>query len=306
MQDLLDWISQYNVSHPPDQQLHFAGYSFHVLNDGATCESIPIAGCPAYPFFSPTLVADRVNRLRNLLAQYPALLPAQIEVNEFDSANRPSQPALQVSNQLIPGWQAGYIASFERSNVDFAGLGCWYQYYSTLLGLGWNTYDQCLKGLDGLLADGNNPVNPNSADYNLQPQAIFWVYSFYSEMTGVRIATSSATTDLSAFATRDDSTSTLKALVGRHKRCSVDTARDPTCPAGGDPADVTVQVSWPYPGTTIHYTVQQIPDVGNGLGGPCTTLPSPNTGTAAISGGIAKIPLPAVQDGDAYTLVLRP
>jgi len=252
------------------------------------------------------LVADRVDRLRNLLAEYPDLLPANIEVDEFDSANRSqgnSKPPV-ISNQLIPGWQVGYIASFEESKVDFAAMGCWHQYFTT--DFGWNSYDQCLKGLDGLLIDDNGAPDPNAMDRSVQAQAIYWVYRFYGSMTGTRVRISSPATDLTAFATRDDGRDTMNVLVGRHRRCSVETRRDPSCPAGGPATDVSVQVSWPYTGSSVHYDLQRIPDIGNGLGGPSGLLPSPSGGRVPVQAGVVTVPIPGVNDGDAYTLVLTP
>jgi hypothetical protein len=305
--DMFDWTTHFNATHSVAQQVHFAAYSFHILNDGPTCEFTNVPGCPVYPFNSPNLVSDRINRLRNLLAQYPDLQPAEIEVNEFGNPNRPRGTGSPwVSNQLIPGWQAGYISSFEQSDVSSAGLGCWNQYFPAVLGVIWSSYDQCLKGFDGLLDDDNNVLNPGMMNGNVAPQAIYWVYQFYGSMTGTRVATSSPVTDLSGFATRDDSAGTMKVLVGRHKACSIDTARDPACPAGGPPVDVSVRVTWPYAGTSVHYALQRIPDVGNGLGGLVPTLPDVAVGGLPVSGGAVVVPIPSFADGDAYTVVLSP
>jgi hypothetical protein len=310
MKGLFNWTTHYNATHPPDLQLHFSGYAFHVDNGGRTCDVYNVPGCPVYPLNSPNAVADRVNRMRNLLAQYPTLLPADIEVNEFatpNAFNGVSRP--YPGTQMMPGWEAGYISSFEQSNVDSASLACWAESFP--IGSVWSAYDQCAKGFGGLLGDDNRVGSANQMDSAVGPQAIYWVYRFYGSMNGVRVATSSQTTDLTSFATRDDSTGTLKVLIGRHKRCSVFTARDPGCPAGGGAANVLVRVAWPYLGTAVRYTLQQIPDTGEGLGGPCPTLPAPSTGIAGLTGGLlvggtATIRIPTFSDADAYTLTLSP
>src|SRR5581483_6562471 len=76
MRNLLDWIEADNRAAPPAGQLHFGGYSFHIINSGGTCYETATAaasGCPGYPLNSPTAVGDAVRRMRNLLDQYPDL-----------------------------------------------------------------------------------------------------------------------------------------------------------------------------------------------------------------------------------------
>jgi hypothetical protein len=69
---------------------------------------------------------------------------------------------------------------------------------------------------------------------------------------------------------------------------------------------VPIQVTWPYSGTTVNYTLQHIPNAGNGLGGMLGTLPVPTTGQANVRGGVATVTVPAFADGDAYALTMTP
>ncbi len=301
---LLDFASQHG--------LHFDAYSFHDINNGATCHERYLnlkAGCPAYPINSPTLLADHVNRLRSLLGQYPNLLPADIEVNEFGSpANYMANPQIGATN-LMPGWQVGFIAALEQANAR-GYLGCWSRQYKYLNVLS-REWSECDKGVDGLLMDNQDYFQPNQGQANdtITPEAIYWVYKFYNGMSGSRVVTGSPNTDLTAFATKDAGAGTVKALIGRHKRCSIHTApprSDPPCPAGGSSAVVPIQVTWPFSGTTVSYTLQRIPNAGNGFGGMLGTLPPPATGQVTVSEGVATVSVPAFANGDAYTLTMTP
>jgi hypothetical protein len=307
MKNLFDWIETYNHT-PGNVPLRFAGYSFHVINSGATCAEssyTPRPGCAAYPLNTPNAVGDAVTRVRNLLDQYPDLAPAQIEVSEFGTGQSFSNGNLQqpqAGSGMIPGWQAGFIAAFEHANVSSVTMGCWPVYYG-LFNL--TKYDTCGKGFDGLLGDDNQGPSPNTMDPAVGPQAIYWVYKFYGSMTGTRVVTTSDASDLSAFATRDDATSSMKVLLGRAQRCSIDGGRDPGCPANGNPATVSLQICWPYGGSTVKYSLQHIANQGLGLGGLYNPA-DPTSGRVAVSGGMVTIPISGVPDGDAYTLVLTP
>jgi hypothetical protein len=306
--DMFNWITAWNAN-PANTPLHFAGYAFHASGQGQTCDNYAVPGCPEYPLNTPDLVGDQVNRLRNLLAQYPSLEPAQIIVDEFGSGTTYNELGQAIpGDQLMPGWQVGFISAFEQSNVSFAGLACWPVYYGAL---NLNMYNECNKGFDGLFVDDNNPSAPNTLDDNVTPQAIYWVYAFYGSMTGLTrveaTAVNSTTAyDLSAFATRNDSNDTMRILVGRHNQCSSDTNRDPVCPAVGQPESVTLQITWPYAGSSFSYSLQHIPDIGNGLGGAEASLPTAVTGVAQLQNGVGSVTIPSFADGDAYTLVLTP
>ena len=292
--------------------LRFDAYSFHDINNGATCSERALnqqAGCPAYPINSPTLITDHVDRLRNLIDQYPNLLPADVEINEFGSPANYNAFPQSGATSLIPGWQAGFIDALEQANAR-GYLGCWTRQYK-YLNLFSRQWSECDKGVDSLMIDDQNFFQPNQAqaDEATTPEAIYSVYQFYNGMLGKRVATSSTNTDLTAFATSDARTNTVKALVGRHMRCSIYTGpprSDPRCPAGGASAVVPIQVSWPHSGTTVNFTLQRIPDAGNGFGAMLGTLPAPTVGHAAVSNGVATVTVPAFTDGEAYTLTMTP
>jgi hypothetical protein len=306
MRNLLDWIEAYNRAAPPAGQLHFGGYSFHIINSGGTCYETATAaasGCPGYPLNSPTAVGDAVRRMRNLLDQYPDLEPAEIQVNEYatgkhthantNNALKPWDPG---TNEL-PGWQAGYIASFEDSGVSSANLSCWTVHYGVL---NLNAYQQCSKDLDGLFSDGN--TSTTATDGALQPTPAYYVLQFYGRMTGSKLVSTSSSSDVSAYVTQDDSTKTMKMLVGRAGRCSVDTSRDPICPAGGPPVAVSIGAAWPYGGSQVKVQVQTIQNTN---GNP-VTLAAPQTLTVPVQNGLIGITIPGVQDAFAYTVTISP
>jgi hypothetical protein len=289
LKDFLDWNETYNhtAGHSP---IHFDAFSFHEVNDGATCAEPPYTpqpGCPAYPLNSPNAVADGVNRLRNLLDQYPDLKPAEIEVNEFDTRE-------------TPGWQAGYIASFEQANVDAASMTCRLVYYGNRDDPSYQSeyYDNCAKGFDGLLGDDNNGPTPNTLNSKVAPLPMYWLYLFYGSMSGSKLATYGNATDVTAFATRDDAINTVKVLLGRHQQCSPDTSRDKTCPVNGKPSQVSIHLNWPYAGNIVKYQLQPI----SASAGPSTAI----TGQASVTDGSTTITIPSVADDDAYNLTVTP
>lgn len=291
--------------------LKFDVYSFHLINDGGPCgqgyPTLDQPGCNAYPYNTSDTIRDEVTRVRNLLNEYPSLLPASVEVNEVGGpGNYNVNPAVP-GNELIPGWAAGTIAAIEYSGASGANLSCWPVTYKWM-GLLSESWDQCKRGMDGLLIDSDFQQNSQQTDDSVTPEAIYWVYQYYASMAGNVLPTSSSVTDISAFATRDDTTSIVKVLLGRHKRCSVNTSVDPACPAGGSSVAVPVDISWPYAGSTVTYTLQQIPDKGSGLGGPepSSSLPTASQGAANVVGGNVTISIPTFADGDAYELTIAP
>jgi hypothetical protein len=316
MKDLFDWILRYNAT-PGNEPVHFDGYSVHVINPHGVCfkpSSATTPSCAVYPVNSPQALTDAANRVRNLLNldAYRSLRPAEIHINEFGTAasarNGDPLGGREPGTDLVPGWQAGYIAAAEAAGVDGAGLSCWDQRYAG----GLLAYSQCQKGFDGLLIDdgqgtGGNRLGNNVLSAAVAPQAPYWVYRFYAGMVGNRLPSISSATDVTAYATQDPATATLRVLLGRHRRCSPDTSRDLACPADAPAAPVTLRVLWPYSGGTVAYSIQQIPNVGGGFGGslPEGQLPPPLSGRAAVVGGAVDLSLPML-NGAAYTVVLHP
>lgn len=264
MVDFLEFSAQNN--------LDWAGISWHELWSAPTDN-----GQPA-PFLddAPLLMGDHVTRMRRLLRQFPSLGSPMLMVDEYG----PPQ------NFNEPGWAAGEIASMEYAGAAEASRTCY----------------QCGYGLDNLFYNSTNWDASATQPYDLNydeyvPAPSYWVYQFYGNMGGTRVETSSDYTDLYAFATRDDSTSTIQVLAGRALRSSV------CCNGGVDqsPASVDVEVSWPYGGTAADATVDLIPNGQLALAAPIPVL----AGALPVSNGVVTIPLPNFADGDAYTITLR-
>ena len=189
----------------------------------------------------------------------------------------------------MPGWSAGFVNYLEYGDVDSAGRSCWQPY--------------CDEGLDGLLTTGADP----------DPQAPYWVYKFYSEMEGTRLTWSTAATDISAFATKHDGSSTVKVLLGRHHNCAripmqysggadQGTSCDDTSPVGADDVVVEVPVPSGWSLSTVDIVVQQIPNTV-----PLATLPSATTyNNVTVTSNKVTVTIEDFADREAYTITVSP
>jgi hypothetical protein len=258
---------------------------------------------------SPRVVLDHVAKVREMIAA-KGLGPMEIHLNEYGTP----------SAMNIPGWEAGWINAMEDADVDAALHSCWWLKEGTDYNHGcFGPDDSHTSGrLDGLVTN------------NVEPKATYWVHRFYADMTGDRLATSTSDPQLghgpsedgartaaditSAFATRDDATSTVRALVGRHYsclreanvECSSGNVRQwdgyrPVAPA----APGAVVLTWPYASGPARVSVHRLPttDIQGPLAAPVEVS---TTALDAVAGEALRVDLGSFADGEAYTVTVEP
>jgi hypothetical protein len=246
---------------------------------------------------SPTIFPYLVQDVDSLEDEYGITNHPKVFVNEYGP---------KFAN-LVPGWSAGWITALEQANVDQANRSCWTEPGIT------NPlaeYSECGQGgsysgtLDGLFTP------PEGGPSALQPNANYWVYRFYAGMSGSRLTTTTSSQSVTAFAARDDASSTISILLGRHlsctkavhpQDCTVANAPEVARILTPPPAQVVIRISYPYPATSVDATIADIPNVN----GPVAPPPGA-TQTVPVQNGQVSINLPAVADGDSYTITLVP
>jgi hypothetical protein len=258
---------------------------------------------------SPRVVLEQVDKVRAAIAARPSLGNLEIHINEYG----PQQSI------ALPGWEAGWIGAMEDANVDVAMRSCWWLHEGEGFNQGcFGPGDAHVKGrLDGLITNG------------VEPKGTYWVHRYYADMTGTRVATSTTSDPqigtgppedgawhpndvTSAFATRDDATSTVRALVGRHYSCRK--SRD--CNTGlviqwdgyrpnATPAPGAVLVKWPYTTGSARVTVARIPstNIEDALTAPVVVS---STMRPVATGQEIRVDLGTVADGEAYTVTVAP
>lgn len=249
---------------------------------------------------TPTVLPYEVAELKYLESEYGMTSSPKSFVNEYDP---------QFAN-LIPGWSAGWIAALENAGVDQANRACWVE-KAGITEAG-QSYSECGDGsVDGLFTstlDTSSTTN-GLTDAPLQPDANYWVYRFYAGMAGDLLSTTTSDNTVTAVATNDASTQTMDLLVGRHKSCTpsvnVDctTANAPETGAISAPPATTlsINVAYPYAATSVTASIADIPNER----GP-VSQPTAQQETLPVVNGTVTIDLPAVSDGDAYTISLTP
>jgi hypothetical protein len=237
---------------------------------------------------NPAVFGYQVDKVRYLESEYGLPTAPKIFVNEYDPAYA----------NLLPGWSAGWIAALEEAKVDQANRACWVESSAG------TSYSECTKGsLDGLFTPTFNGQQTE------QPQANYWVYRFYAGMQGDVLNTTTSDNTVTALATNDSTTQTIDLLVGRHKSCTA--AVNPDCTTANAPevgaiptpapATVNIAVAYPYAASTVTATVTDIANVRGAMSQPAST-----TTTLTVTNGVVTVPLAAVADGDAYTVVINP
>jgi hypothetical protein len=216
---------------------------------------------------APWNVVDHIDRVRQLIAQHPGVGTPAILINEYGTPQ----------TYLLPSWEVGMFALAERTGIAGANRSCW--------------TDCGLPGLDGLVAfNGTNWTGTLPA---------YWAAKAYGEMSGgTRVQTNStATWRLDGLAVRQDSSSTIRVLIGQHWGC-VQQANPACQTGGGHPAASTrVTVDWPYLTPAASVTINQIAAGPTPTAGPTTT-----TQRATITQGKLTVTIPGVADGDAYSI----
>ena len=195
---------------------------------------------------------------------------------------------------LTPGWMVGSLASLESAGVDAAELTCWKP-------------QDCDTMMDGLFTTAGTPQMP------------YWVLQDYANVTGQRLATTTSGTNLSTLATRNDASTQVKLMVGRHDACG--TPPRPSLHAGlpaytcpqyqpplHSPVSLSLSVIDPYPASRVRVTLSPLPNSAQSPDGsnPVPQAPPPTTTTLPVVGGSVSIPLATVGDGDAFSVVISP
>jgi hypothetical protein len=141
---------------------------------------------------------------------------------------------------------------------------------------------------------------------------IYWVDSTYAAMTmdassgtaNPVVASSSSHPSFGVYATRDPTTATVTALIGRHETCGGGMNLD--CGESAAPAvDVPIAVTFPFTAPSgVHVLVQRIP-----IGYMAAPLSAPATVVDQIvtpADGVVSLVIPQVADGDAIVVTLAP
>jgi hypothetical protein len=231
------------------------------------------------PFDVPGNIAAVRAAMKTVFAKKPELMPTEIQINEY----APPQA------HLVPGWTAAYLFSFEAAGVDFAVRACWNA------APGWS---DCESGLNGLLTKNN-----------AQPQAVYWVHEAYGNMPRTRLSVENHLKDVVAIASHDAATQEVRVLLGRAS-CGADGAwckpgDSPVAAAPNAPIALRLGVVGYMPNaTSVHVGVRSIAPEGKPV-----ALPMPSDApdqVIAISQGEVDIPMPKIEDGAAYLIVVKP
>jgi hypothetical protein len=268
------------ASFASSHNLKFAAVTYH---DQGTSAPPGTAGVPR-DNYTPSTLATHVQSLRSLLARIPNLGNPRIFVNEYG-------PGYAI---LTPGGLVGSLASLESARVDAAELTCL-------------ATQDCDTMMDGLFTTAGTPQMP------------YWVFYDYANLTGQRLATTSTGTNFSALATRNDASSQIQIMLGRHDACgspprpSVHAGLpNMTCPEYQPPVHGPVSLSLsvvdPYPASQVQVTISPLPNSARNPDGanPVPQSPGSTTTTVSAVGGRLSIPLASVGDGDAYNVVISP
>jgi hypothetical protein len=223
---------------------------------------------------APVILTDHVARFRRLVATYPQVGQPMVFINEYGHK----------TNHLVPGWIVGHMASFETTGVSQAGRTCW--------------GNECGEpSLNGILAPTGNTWQGTTPAY--------WTYRAYADMDGAaRLAVNSSMIwRLDGVGARDDTTSTVRVLLGQHWGCAK-ASGNPYCAAAfdGGPMTATVSVAWPYASPTASVSVYRIAAGVTATAGPTLVSTTP----APVVAGRVVAPLTGIGDGDVVSVVVTP
>jgi hypothetical protein len=222
----------------------------------------------------PENIYLHVQQMRDSLAVRPLSGTPQIHIQEYGDP----------SNRLIPGWSAGWLYYFERSNINWASHACFNEFD------GINTWDDCWNGLSGMyMSDGNTP-QPN-----------YWLHRAYADLYRPgRLVTSSAQPRTIALASKQNGNQEMRIIAARYYSIQQGTP-DP-------PANVEVKIrNYPYGNNSIQpILIQRIPAqtvaYSTLLSNPVTVLSS----TIQFISDSATVIVPSFVDGDVYVIYINP
>lgn len=163
----------------------------------------------------------------------------------------------------VPGPLAGYIAQFERSGVQSADLAFWNQYGT----MG-----------DTLVATG------------ALPNASWWLYRWYGDMTGNMVATTRASSGLDGTAAVNSAGNQVSVVFGGG--------------SGASAVTVTGLSSLSGFGSTAHVVLQQV--ISRGRTTPVSAPSTLTVGDFPVTGGSITVPVNAMNAANGYHLVVTP
>jgi hypothetical protein len=224
----------------------------------------------------PRDVVDQVAEARALVAARPAVGSPKIFVLEY------GMPELQ----SIPGWDVSYLSALTDAQVGEAGRSCW-------------SPDCWSPTLDGLLGSDGTSTMPD-----------FWVRVAYGQMSGSMVTTRSSDDGVSALSSYNPTSSTVSALLGRGVGCAQDALCSVEWPQAtlSSPESVTVTLTVPWTSSSAVVSETDIP------GQQLTVTSQPGvtwSGTVPVTPsragvGTVTLTIPALADGDAYSLQVTP
>jgi hypothetical protein len=246
-------------------------------------------------------VANHVAVARALLAQNSTLGSPKIAINEYGPPDR----------WVVPGWQAGNIAAMEAAGVDFASHTC--DSTGNVFGPspsannnpGLNFTSNCFaqpSTLDGLV--GTNGSDKYSS-YLVGAEYAAMTYDTTRAVRSSVVSSSSSSANIGVFATREDATSTVSALIGRNETClGGQTGGNADCGSSANPPagqDVPIAVTFPYAAPHgVQVMLERIPfPAQNAFNPPDTFVP----GTLTQANGQWVTTVRQLQDGEAVKLI---
>jgi hypothetical protein len=226
---------------------------------------------------TPQTVRDHAQEVRELIAETPAIGNPQLFVNENSSA----------SGSFIPGFSVGYFAAEDRASVDQGNHACWNYPGGT--------------GPNGCFG---TPTLGDLLTTNGNPSANYWATVDYGSMSGTRVWSETADTNMSVLAV-NGSGAVTRTLVGRHQTCSGWTIGDTSyCPSMSPPPSpaTTVNILVPLGATSATIGLQKITNTRADI----TTAPATTNSTVTVTNGLAQVAIPSFGDGEAYFITATP
>ena len=113
---------------------------------------------------------------------------------------------------------------------------------------------------------------------------------------------STSSWQVDGLATRNDPSRTVRVLLGRHWSCNRPVNVWCTHDAKIKPASVTVSIAWPYGSAPVSLAAWRLPAGTSAV----TAMPLLRSSVVRPRGGTLTLTLPAVNDGDAISIVGHP
>jgi hypothetical protein len=246
----------------------YSATGMRALLSYAVDNSIRLDAVSWHELGSPDKIANHVADIRAYMKTVSGLCDPtcpKILIDEYEGS----------SETLIPGSGVAWLYYLEQAGVDAAQRACW-----DVLTADGSTTSTCWAGFDGMLLSDN-----------VTPQPLYWVYKTYADLGSTRLVSVSSDANVTALASRNDTTREIHILAGRSG----------TSGAGG-PVTLTIH-NYPYQAKSVLVSAIRIPSRGNIASG-MATLPEAVTTTASVKNGTIVLPTIDVAVGDAYSITI--